>query len=422
MLSHTIHRMNGLKWGLGLVSLLLSFSVRAGGPETPSAQPQISSAQLREVLEALLSLEDHSGRFGPEWTFTNDQMVESGREITVLHNAQNPDPEARKRADLADFQLRNQILDKWIAAIRKNCPSCQIEVSEGNAESLRKARVIYGEGRWIEIAKDPWVFEVTGSPFTTDDLLQNSQVMENILWKSALEASLKPHWRVGGGHRHIEDSTFFKGDLRTYVNFFTFIANNPEMFMGPLGFDFTNSPPLALLADEQKQAFVQVLHDVEKGQITTIPDFKKAIKERVYTGTFFYTVNQQLRPWKHHAVNMAHEVTTEIRSFRPQADLASEMAIDTILLAIRNYAGKHQGLIPYVQKNYRNQVDVSMDRGMQTYTLKISPAFVHKQFVEMLGKIGLDKPFFRNLSGDDFEKQLAAEKGGPQCSRVFRSR
>jgi hypothetical protein len=370
-----------------------------------------------ELLQAFYSLSNRNGRFGPEWTFSSAELIDIGRDITVVWNDPNATQEQRDVLNAKENTLRENILAKWKQEIARVCLDCRIErVAAAKEGGPPEAKVYFGN-QWIHIGKDPWVFETTGSPYSGDELVGHARTLNAILFLGAQKAGLKPHWRVGGGHRHIEDSSFFNGDLRVYVNFFVFIANNPEMFMGPLALDFTNSPPFALMEDEQKSALETVLREVEAGEITTIPEFKQAIKDRVYTKTFFYTRNQQMRPWKHHAFNVAHEVTSEIRAFRPQADIAHEMAIDVLLLAMRNHAASTPGYIKYKRKNYRDQVEVTMDRGMQTYTLKTSPAGVRAEYHKMLKTIGLNTPFFRNMSAEDFDKQLKAE-ALTECKRA----
>lgn len=321
---------------------------------------------------------DSKGRTGSEFSVTNETMIQLGREATVTGSDE---------AELNLYRYRLSSLKKWQAEIKKVCPNCttSLDPSQDKLSML----VEFDTNRWIKIAADPWIFEITGSPLDLVDLKYYRNVLQSIIWDAAKSAAgLEPHFRVGGGHIHIEDVTFFRGDAKAYRNYVVLMANNPEIFMGPFGMEFLNAPPLALLSDDQRAKFAEVISEFDRNP-TTIQELKAKIVEKVYTRPFFIKGNQEREPWKYYAVNHSHKHTTEKRGFRPQKNIDQHIRIVEFLMAARDYAVNQKEPVAYVNKNYRANAQVQTEFGMENHTHNVPAKQIESAFRSLILQLSL---------------------------------
>jgi hypothetical protein len=236
---------------------------------------------LRQLLVLFLfvlaaGLAQAAGRSGPEWTFTNDELIELGRIRDTMSL-----PNASEGHD----QYQRKMLSLWAREIKLACPKCTIRKT-GGFLITDQLHVQVSEKVWFEIKRDPWVLEVTASAMDKETFSQHSDLFQKLIWDSAKKIGIRPHTRVGGGHIHLEIKSFFGNDRVLFRNFLADLANHPELFLGALGFDLLNAPPLAILFGKQKQNFEKILADFEKGSMS-INELMARINSEVYSETFY---------------------------------------------------------------------------------------------------------------------------------------
>lgn len=331
------------------------------------------------ILILITSLAIAAGRSGPEWTFTSDELIELGRIRDTMSL-----PKVSEGHD----QYQQKMLSLWAREIKLACPDCTIKKSNG-VFSIDQLRVQISEKVWFEISHDPWVLEVTASAMDKKSFSQHSGLFQKLIWDSAKKIGLNPHSRVGGGHIHLEIKSFFGEDRNLFRNFLVDLANHPELFLGALGFDLLNAPPVAVLFGKQKQNFEGILAEFDKGSMN-INKLMAQINSEVYNETFYdHYPHQQHNPEKYQAVNLLHDKTIELRGINPQQSAHIHFLLLQLFEARIEYLKKQTGLIPYKKKDYSSMVNSHTVRGMEFHSSSIDPIFIEQKARSYIQESGL---------------------------------
>ncbi len=320
-----------------------------------------------------------AGRSGPEWTFTNDELIELGRIRDTMSL-----PNASEGHD----QYQRKMLSLWAREIKLACPDCTIKKA-GGFFTIDQLRVQISESVWFEINRDPWVLEVTASAMDQETFAKHSELFQKLIWDSAKKIGISPHTRVGGGHIHLEIKSFFGSDRNLFRNFLVDLANHPELFLGALGFDLLNAPPLAILFGKQKQNFEKILADFDKGSMS-INELMARINSEVYSETFYDPYpHQQHNPEKYQAVNLLHDETIELRGLNPQESARIHFLLLQLFEARIEYLKKQKGLLAYNKKDYSSLVHSFSVRKMEFHTSNIDQSFIEQKARSYIQESGL---------------------------------
>ena len=340
---------------------------------------------MRQLLFLFLfflatSLTLAAGRSGPEWTFTSDELIELGRindSATVFNSSEGQE------------RFQNRMLSQWAREIKLACPSCKIK-KQGSIFSISRFHVQVSEDVWFEVSRDPWVLEVTASPMNKTTFAKHSEVFQKLVWNIAEKIGIRPHSRVGGGHIHLEIESFFGNDRNLFRNFLVDLANHPELFLGALGFDLLNAPPMAILFGKQKQNFEKIILEFDKGTMS-INELMAKINFEVYNETFYdpYT-HQQHNPEKYQAVNLSHKETLELRGISPQGSAYIHFLLIQLFEARIDFLKKQPGLIPYNKKDYSSSVHSFSVRKMEFHTSNIDPSLIEQKARSYIQESGLN--------------------------------
>ena len=298
-----------------------------------------SSFQSRDIASSPVSEE---GLFGPEWTFTirNDtDLYEMAHVVRLLHSS-------------------------LMSKIRERCPECEVSNNKINL------------GNYVLTTEtDPGVIEVNTTPVTVSKLFSVMDKVQTILFESAAEVGLFPHDRIGGGHIHLDVESHFKNDPVLIRNFIVDMFNHPELFLGTLGFDPLNAPPLAILSKEQIDTFENILANFDNNEID-IDTFIGNIKNDVYNKSFMsgddFTGSRDyyLRSLnKFQLVNLNNFPTTiEIRGFGPQKSVKHFFMQIKLLSARIRFLKKNKSKIPFQKKYYGEHIGYTVNKDIHKYT------------------------------------------------------
>ncbi len=320
-----------------------------------------------------------AGRSGPEWTFTNNALIELGRIRDTMSL-----PNSSEGHD----QYQRKMLSLWAREIKLACPQCTIKKA-GSFFSIDQLHIQVSENVWLEINRDPWVLEVTASAMDKDTFSKHSDLLQKLIWDSAKKIGINPHARVGGGHIHLEIKSFFGNDRNLFRNFLVDLANHPELFLGALGFDLLNAPPIAILFGKQKQNFEKILAEFDKGAMS-INELMAKINSEVYSETFYDPYpHQQHNPEKYQAVNLLHDETIELRGLNPQESARIHLLLLQLFESRIEYLKKQAGLIAYNKKDYSSFVHSFSVRKMEFHSSNIDRSIIEQKARSYIEESGL---------------------------------
>ena len=101
-------------------------------------------------------------------------------------------------------------------------------------------------------------------PHSIKEFEKNKKLFQKLVFDTAKKIDLKPHYRIGGGHIHLDKETHFKGNDLLLRNFIVDTMNHPELFMGALSHDYLNASPLAILHRTSRERFIKILEEYDK--------------------------------------------------------------------------------------------------------------------------------------------------------------
>lgn len=308
-----------------LIILLFSFNSWS----RQECKSLFSSTQYKEFL------------FGPEFTFTNIEMLNEGNANPANFSlAGNPIKERYWR------NLSNLV--KWKCKSRKGCHFEWTKDKHGDA-----LKVILEDGFYFTIGIDSGVLEANGKPSTPSESKIYRDVVQYIVFDSAKLIGLQPHSRAGQGHIHISKEAF-GNDVLAFTNFFVDFANRPEISFGALGNHMYNSPPLAALKKSQKVQFARIMNEFDVKN-STILDFINEIHSKVYTESI---ATEWGSPSYYQALNLTRfhwdKGTIEIRSLRPQESYDKYLLQQELFTAWINRCKEIKTKLPYIDKKFNS--------------------------------------------------------------------
>jgi hypothetical protein len=257
--------------------------------------------------------------FGAEFTFTNQNILKASKNAGSIVNI----PEAVEAAKA----FRNEVV--------RRCNGCSV-ATETNGYGVEVYKIIYPDGWYFVIATDPAVVEVQTKPSTIQTVRSLQARMQTDIFDAAKAVGIVPDTSTGGGHIHFDYKASTDGNLLRLRNFVVDFANHPELAQGLWAFDFHNSGPIAALPLTQRNAFEQLIADVDSGVVKTAFQFVTRLRKEVY--------NYHRHGWapadKYHALNVnrindrnfpEEAKTLEVRSIRPQKSAAEFLALIEVI-------------------------------------------------------------------------------------------
>lgn len=326
------------------------------------------------------------GLNGPEFTFTNAQLIEAAR-----------------AADFTSFRmLVSKDLRGLYKEMRRRCSECSFSKIIRTSGGCLKFKVLLPTGVRLFVHADDWVIEAGMSPVTLSQIKNNEALIDRSLFEAAATAGLRPDDRIGGGHQHFDLVSYFGGDALLFRNFIVDLANRPELFLGGLSLDLLNAPPLAILKPEQVDAFAAVIANFDRHP-TSIAKLKRAINEQVYRKTFVQSdakddemVSFRANPAKYHAVNFLHEETVELRGLPPPRSMGDFYARAKLFSRRIDQLKKLNRPLPFRPQYLRGSVRWSTHRRVEHYRVGLSDRQVTRALDNYIAAAGLNVKEWRS--------------------------
>jgi len=343
------------------------------------------------------------GLVGFEWTFTNSDIVRNFKNMPTstdmppipgraMHDYMNTTVQAMQSSPISKAS------QTWLEEIKMACPDCTV-----------KANTVYTpDGFWFKITKDQTVLEVITEPMTGDQLIQRSEILEDLVWRTAKKAYVVPHKRLGGGHLHLDIPTNFNNDRELFRNFIVDLINRPELFMGGLGLNYFNAPPLSFYSPNKLVGFKKIISDFDKDPTVTI----KELMERI--NTFYKTLPHPLIPTpsdKFQALNFKHlDIgTIEIRGLRPQ--ISAEHAVKLVKLFQSRIAvlSAQPKLLKLRIPDYSLAYQAKRNNGYRVYTHDLAPSYIMAAVKNYAAAGDLEPELYSDFITEELKNDLKIE-------------
>lgn len=162
--------------------------------------------------------------FGPEFNFTNQEIIAAGMKaspVTILL------PENRKaQVEFADI-------------VKTKCAACKIDVSTDKL-GYENFIVHHPDGWRFFISLDPWVVEVQVDPMTAQQIAKSESEIQRLIFDTAHELSLSSQDEAG--HIHIGVETAFAKNPLLFRNFLADWFVHSKMAFNLFGANMSNAP------------------------------------------------------------------------------------------------------------------------------------------------------------------------------------
>jgi len=310
------------------------------------------------------------GKFGPEWTFTNQEMIREGRKLE-----QDGD---KKQVDYLEA-LAQRLSEKF-----------------PNLKSSDKRKFQLSEDFWFFLDTDSWVIEVNSSPMTTREFQMYMPLIQETLFETAKEVGLTPHERLVGGHIHLDIPSHFNNDQLLIRNFIVDLYNHSELFMGVLEHDYMNAPPVTTLGTEALKELRIILKEFGDMKGRKFSEFFRAINDRVYNTGQSIKGNS-----KDQAINIERYSTIEIRGFRPQQSAEHYLDMIKLLEARIKYLKTKKEPIQFIGRNQENKISYHETNKLAIYETTVSAKKRAQTYYKYVTEAGLDWEIYKKYPVDE---------------------
>lgn len=312
-----------------------------------------------------------SGLFGPEWTFTNDEVISIGH---------------LSSSKLIHFKKT------WIERLKVECREICV-VSETGKVHLRVDPSVF-----FQIGHDPLVLEVTATPMTVDQFKMHQNFFQRFVFDMASEIGLQTHWRIGGGHIHMDLKSHFAGDSFLFRQFIVDIANNPELFMGFFGLDLLNAPPISTLSIGAQDKFGAIIDEFDRGEMS-IKLLVKRIRQEVYSESpvLQESVPYDERTHRYHLMNLNHvPKTVELRGFGPQQSTQHYLDLIELLHLRMEFLKSVKKKIKLKIPDYHDQYTYEALYGIHSYRVRVPKEVIDRKARDWVQECGGSWPRIQN--------------------------
>ncbi|RYZ72123.1 MAG: hypothetical protein EOP05_11355 [Proteobacteria bacterium] len=373
---------------------LLNSSARA---QTPPAY--LTPSMMEEEL-----------RFGPEWTLTSDELLESyptgGSPVVTTSYS-------RKMVNGMEKALRAQYRGF------KNPPTFTNKKFHSHWD--RQAfTVTYPNQFSLTVFSDPGVLEINSSPSSQNFIQKNIGRIQRDIFATGKTLGLEPGSFAGSGHMHIEISKLHPDTVR---NFLADYYNHTGLAAGALNEDVFNSIGPGEMPEKNKavlrNAFVNYDGNRKRGLKFLIEQIHKSYEIRRDDEIEDYRKSdRKTRPKKYFAVSFqsfATLGTIEIRAIRPQTNAHSYLKLMKLWVARMKLADQ--------QRELGYLVPIGKMK-----SLRGDPQAVLADFDAYVSDAGLNFADYREFvlpwwqdEGGEFDQYLEAKaaKAPKVCSALF---
>lgn len=275
--------------------------------------------------------EDAVLQYGPEWTFTSEELIPA-KAIDLKEQVRG-----RLSHELADY-----------CAKTKRCTHTRIP-SDG---ALFRETVSFTGGLVVEITQDPGVFEVKSTPKSLAEWKALKTEVQSGIFDVFKKQNLVPHEREGAGHLNI-GLKYFENNPTLLRNFIVDFYNNPGvgLVLNSLADNDAYASYLDKLPTYAFQTMRANLTAIDaKSSLSThevLQAFNYLINKYVALGIRGASVQPEVSPtglYPHYQLTPISRL--EIRTLRPQANMNDFIKVIEIFEARIRYREKYLGKIP----------------------------------------------------------------------------
>jgi hypothetical protein len=249
--------------------------------------------------------------------------------------------------------------DKWAKLMEKRCKTrrdCVVTEVWGEfswdgywTEAVYEYEVKYKNGFAFTISIDPAVLEVKVGPFTPAQYRKYQSLIDSEIYATAAELKLEVP-ADATCHVTFGAETAFGGDVRKFRNYLVLSANHPEADL-VMNTSVENAPPLSYLPETSKRNFVEIISEVDAGEIEDERELARAMLDRVQNRTYYQPfVNEWDPPQKYQSQNLqnmakkkAHKRRAEKRAMPPARSGRDVVALVELSDADLEYATTRRG-------------------------------------------------------------------------------
>lgn len=327
-------------------------------------------------------------KYGPEFSFSNDELVKAMKNDTDYNNPKNI-----------------STLREWKEKFEELCriDNCIIEKTRDKHGEAYK--VLFKDGFWFQAGVDTGCLEVQTKPATVAEFTARKDLLHKYIWQTGEEMGLKPHKRIGGGHINMDLKTAFpKNNALLFRNFIVDQANHPELIAGIFGNHTGNAPPISALEPHLHDIFEDVIKVFDetmdyRGGLAAMEHLGKEVQGRVYVSNPFWLENNK-RVWtpnyyqhlsfRNAASSIAEEQRRlELRGYRPQQTIQEYLLEIEFLDARLNYLNE-----------LNEEIEVKIPR-----SIKMSNEEKIKRFKKIVKESNLDMNRFQYFVDYDFSSE-----------------
>lgn len=325
--------------------------------------------------------------FGPEFTFSNNEILKSMQSPTDYNNP-----------------TYHQWLERWKEKLEEMCAGHDCKITKTSDKHGPAYKITFPDGWWFQISMDTGCLEVQSKPDTHSSFLARKSLVDELIFESASNLGLKPHKRIGGGHVNMDLETAFGDDHRLFRNFIVDRYNHPELGWGIFGNSMGNGPPISALNDESINAFKKAIKESDQSTkigFENILELVGKIKSKVYTSHPLHEIGQKFwTPDYYQDLNLrfvskytsAPARRVELRAHRPQQDFQEFLDIIKLYEERVNFLRDYGELVPLVD-------EVDYHPGRNT---------IIERFKSFLKEMGLDPIDFKRY----FNGPIALDSSG----------
>ena len=331
---------------------------------------------FKQIDDLNVAIEPTDLLFGPEWTFTNEKMINASENIP---------------SDVVN-KVNQKALADWLQHL-KSQQKYRFEILKDSRYGTDLIRIFDLDGWWVQISMDPGVIEVHAKPSTKETFLKKKNFIEETVFIQAKAFGLNPHRHEGSGHIHLSFSHF-----NTYLHFRNFLVDlyNHDFLFSQILVDKPRSgaTPLSAMPAEFQRRLSNILAEVDLLQLADQQKMillASRIQNEVYTDTIGLGISKS-DAYKYQAINLSRIVdnavdfkdkTIELRGIRPQKNL-QEFFLEIEMFQKRvAYVGEFKEFITYDEVNHMG--------GMWDWML-------FEKYEDYLKQIGLFSPTYVNLN------------------------
>jgi len=170
---------------------------------------------------------------------------------------------------------------KMAQIIEKKCLVIGCDVEKVNYKWGSEYKVKFQDGKYFIVSYDPLTIEVIVNPMTLDEWQNRKDLLNYIIFDSALEAGYAPD-ESRAGHHNMGVLSVFGENTELFLKFFVDYVNHAELASGVLRENWKTAAPLFALGEKPSLELQKIVDEFYKGEHEKISDLVFQINQRVY--------------------------------------------------------------------------------------------------------------------------------------------